>query len=76
LPVSDHGGLGLILDQIMWDLWWPKWPSARFFSKYCSFLLSVSVHQWCTLIFHSSTNDAIQSQQLTALNETSLLLSL
>ena len=42
-PINCRG-LGSILDQFIWDLWWTKWHWYRFFSKYISFFLSLSFH--------------------------------
>jgi len=31
---SDLGDPGLIAGQLMWDLWWKKWYSNKFFSVF------------------------------------------
>ena len=50
----------------MWDLWWTKWHWARFFPEYFGFFLSVTLEHCSIHLFHPYITDEIQSYQLTA----------
>jgi len=53
LTACRCGDLCWIWDHYVWNLWWAKWHWDWFFSEYLSFLLPMSLHQFCTLV-HSS----------------------
>jgi hypothetical protein len=49
--------LSSILGYSVWDLRCTKWHSNKFFSEYCGFPLSLSIHQ-CSILIHSTITDA------------------
>jgi len=65
--------MALVPGQLIWDFWWTNWPSDRYFSKYNSSFLSVTINKRSTLIRLSVTSVTLVIHSVVKQNTYSLL---